>query len=50
MTRTTSTRAQLSAEQIKFMIGTIETVCKMLLALIPILKGLLGQELPPSAK
>jgi len=50
MTRSTSTRVQLSREQIKFIMSTIETVCKMLLALLPILKGLLGQELPPSAK
>jgi len=50
MTRTTSTRARLSNEQIKLVINTIEVVCKMLLALIPILKGWLGQELPPDAK
>jgi len=50
MTRTTSTRVQLSNEQIKLIIGIIETVCKTLLALIPILKGWLGQELPPNAK
>ncbi len=50
MTRTISTRERVSREQINFAIRTIEAVCKMLLALIPILKGLLGQELPPSAK
>jgi len=50
MTPTTSTRASLSKTQIRLIITTIETVCKMLLALIPILKGLLGQELPPTAK
>jgi len=50
MTRTTSTRASLSREQVDFIITSIETVCKMLLALIPILKGLRGQELPPEAK
>jgi len=50
MTRTTLTRARLSNEQIRLIIETIQAVCKMLLALIPILKGLLGQELPPSAK
>jgi len=50
MTRTTSTRASLSRIQIKAIIATIENVCTMLLALVPILKGLLGQELPPSAK
>lgn len=50
MTRTTSTRESLSKIQILMVISTIETVCKMLLALIPILKGLLGQKLPPSAK
>jgi len=50
MTRTTSTRARLSNEALKQIISTIELTCKMLLALIPILKGLLGQELPPSAK
>jgi len=50
MTRTTSTRASLSKEQLKFIIETIETVCKMLLALIPILKSLLGQEFPPKSE
>jgi len=50
MTRTTSTRVKLSREQLEFIINSIETVCKMLLALIPILKGLRGEELPPSAK
>lgn len=50
MTRTTSTRAQLSADELKFIISTIETVCKMLLALIPILKKMIGLELPPIAK
>jgi len=50
MTRTTLTRARLSREQIEFLIDNIELICKMLLALIPILKGLRGQELPPSAK
>jgi len=50
MTRTTSTQARLSREQVEFIISSIETVCKMLLALIPILKGLRGEELPPKAK
>jgi len=50
MTRITSTQVRLSNDQIKLIIGTIETVCKMLLALIPILKGWLGSELPPIAK
>jgi len=50
MTRTISTRAKLSREQVEFIISSIETVCKMLLALIPILKGLRGEELPPEAK
>lgn len=49
MTRTISTRASLSKTQIKLIITTIETVCKMLLALIPVLKGLIGQELPPKS-
>jgi len=50
MTRNTSIRAKLSREQVEFIISSIETVCKMLLALIPILKGLRGEELPPEAK
>jgi len=50
MTRITSTRVRLSNEQIWLIIGTIETVCKMLLALIPILKSWLGTALPPPAK
>jgi len=50
MTRTTSTRAKLSREQIEFIISSIETVCKMLLALLPILKGLRGEELPPKSE
>ena len=50
MTRTTSIRVKLSREQIDFIIGSIETACKILLALIPILKGLRGEELPPSEK
>jgi len=50
MTRTTSTQARISREGILHVIRTIEIVCKMLLALIPLLKGLAGQELPPSAK
>lgn len=50
MTRTTSTQVQLSNEQIKLIITTIETTCKTLLVLIPILKGFLGKELPPMAK
>jgi len=43
MTRFTSTRAQLSREQLEAIIATIELVCKLLLGLIPILKGLLGR-------
>jgi len=50
MTRTTSIAANLSKTQIRLIITTIETVCKMLLALIPILRGLLGQELPPKSE
>jgi len=50
MTRTTSTAARLSGEQLKLIISTIETICKMLLALIPILKKMIGQELPPDGK
>lgn len=41
MTRSTLTRAQVSDEEILFIISTIEVVCKMLLALIPILKKFL---------
>jgi len=33
-------KAQLDSDQIDLIISTIETVCKMLLALIGILKGL----------
>jgi len=50
MTRTTSTREKISREQIKYIIAVIETSCTMLMALIPILKKLMGEELPPSAK
>jgi len=50
MTRTTSTQASLSKTQIRLIMTTIETVCKMLLSLLPILKGLLGKSLPPEAK
>jgi len=50
MTPTTSTRVRLSRDQLEFIISSIEVVCKTLLALIPILKGMRGEELPPSAK
>ena len=50
MTRTTSTAGQLSSNAIKQIIATIELVCKMLLALIPILKVLQGRDLPPKEK
>lgn len=43
MTRSTSTRAQLSVEQLKLVITTIKTVCQMLLALIPILDGIIKE-------
>jgi len=35
-------KAEVDKVQLDFIISTIETVCKMLLALIPILKGILG--------
>jgi len=42
VTRSTSTQERVSKEAIAMIISTIEIVCKMLLALIPILKGILG--------
>jgi len=42
-TRTTLTQEQISKDEIDLIIGTIETVCKMLLALIGILKGMKGR-------
>jgi len=39
MTRSTSTQAQLSREQIQAIIDTLKLACKMLLALEPILKS-----------
>jgi len=41
VTRSTSTQARISDDEILFIISTIEVVCKMLLALIPILKKFL---------
>jgi len=38
MTRTTSTQERVSKAEIDFIISTIELACKMVLALIPILK------------
>ena len=38
MTRSTSTQDRVSREGVDFIIQTVELVCKMLLALIPILK------------
>ena len=41
MTKSTSIRERVSREALELIINTIEVVCKMLLALIPILKGIL---------
>jgi len=45
MTRSTSTRAQLSVEELKYILEIVELVCKMLLALKPILsRGIKNHE------